>query len=344
MASRAAQPAPGASTSNGTGGGGGGGGSRAQQQQQQQPPSLGAKLWKQTKYCLWGALGTYYLDVPAHLLTVYTYSSFWSSHLVLLSLVFLATTVAIFAYLILLPFRGIAPSYARWSTDPILRTLVPVLTLAIVGGFLSLTLALSPLSAPPRNLSTLAEELTQAAAAAAKSAAAAGADLSSESRSVFQRLSGELSRALRQSAPAASPSTVAGTVAETLKDTGAAATRPLSAIDLSAILRTWRSLSSQDSIDALAARLGIPPARAAEVQQVLGSYTRTVDAWIRGGSAASYSVGGGAGGKVLGSLGWLGAGLGSTATYLLVFGFMGLIGLAAPSPASVRTRAKAKRQ
>ncbi|KAL9940855.1 hypothetical protein V8E36_000343 [Tilletia maclaganii] len=297
--------------------------------------SLLAKVWKQTKYCLWGTLGVWYLDIPTHLHAVYALSSsLWPPYLVVLALVLLSATVGIFAYLILLPFRGIAPSYTRWSNDPILRTLVPVLTLAIVGGFLSLTLALSPLCAPPRNLNTLAEGLSQAAAAAVKTASQTGAGLSSESRSIFSKLSLELSRTFRHSAAAINPHTpsTAEVVSSKLKDASTSA--QLAGLDASsALLRTWRSISTPPSVEALGVRLGLSPSRAAEVQSALSTYSSTVDAWLRSGGGGS-GVGGGP------SLGWIGAGLGSAATYVLVFGLMGLAGLAAPSPASVRSKAK----
>ncbi|CAD6910478.1 unnamed protein product [Tilletia controversa] len=294
------------------------------QQPQRRPASLLSKLWKQTKYCLWGALGTYYLDVPTHLQTVYAHSGLWPSHLVLLALTFLALTIGIFAYLILLPFRGVAPSYTRWSHDPILRTLVPVLTLAIVGGFLSLVLALSPLCAPPRTISsTLAETLSQAASAGAKQASAASADTSS----LFSKFSLEFTRALRHASPS-SPSGAAETLSSAAKDASTSA--QLAALDVG----NW--LRHRPSVETIARQLGISPARAAEVQAVLAKYSGTVDVWLRGGSNSLLGSGP-AGGR---QLGWIGAGLGGTATYLLVFGFMGLIGLAAPSPASVKTKAK----
>ncbi|KAK0567119.1 hypothetical protein OC861_002894 [Tilletia horrida] len=304
------------------------------------PPTLLSKLWKQSKYCLWGAIGTWYLDVPAHLEAVYLHSGFWPSHLVLLSLALLATTVTIFAYLISLPFRGIAPSYSRWSNDPILRTLVPILTLAIVGGFISLTLALSPVCAPPKNINTFVEGLSQAASAAAKSASTAGADLSSESRSLFRKLTLEFSRTFQQTASRVSPPDTAG---GKLQAAGASASTAAQLASLD-VQSTWRRIVSSTlggdvlDVQGLATRLGIPAGRAAELEKLLSTYSRQVDALIRGSSASSSVLLG------LGSLGWIGAGLGSAATYVLVFGLMGLIGLAAPSPASTQRQRLRKQQ
>ncbi|KAE8230430.1 hypothetical protein CF326_g4571 [Tilletia indica] len=295
-----------------------------QEQQPRRPASLLSKVWKQTKYCLWGALGTYYLDVPTHLLTVYTHSGIWPSNLVILSLGLLSLTVGIFAYLILLPFRGIAPSYTRWSHDPTLKTLVPVLTLAIVGGFLSLVLALSPMCAPSRTLSaTIAETISQAASVGAQKASTASAD----SASLFSKFSLDLTRALRHASPT-SPSSAAEAASNLAKDASTSA--QLAALDLGAWLR------HPPTIETIAVQLGVSPSRASEVQAVLSKYSHTLDFWLRGSSVSLLGNGEGGGRQ----LGWIGAGLGGTATYLLVFGLMGLVGLAAPSPASVKTKAK----
>ncbi|CAD6898919.1 unnamed protein product [Tilletia controversa] len=177
---------------------------------------------------------------------------------------------------------------------------------------------------PPRTISsTLAETLSQAASAGAKQASAASADTSS----LFSKFSLEFTRALRHASPS-SPSGAAETLSSAAKDASTSA--QLAALDVG----NW--LRHRPSVETIARQLGISPARAAEVQAVLAKYSGTVDVWLRGGSNSLLGSGP-AGGR---QLGWIGAGLGGTATYLLVFGFMGLIGLAAPSPASVKTKAK----
>ncbi|KAF7316853.1 DRIM domain-containing protein [Mycena chlorophos] len=90
-----------------------------------------------------GALATYYLHTIDHLQTTLDATDSWAQLATRATLGLYAFTIALFVYIIAAPWiHGVQPDFARWRQSGVLSTVIPLLTLSIVTGWLGLTLTL----------------------------------------------------------------------------------------------------------------------------------------------------------------------------------------------------------
>ncbi|KAN0060810.1 hypothetical protein ACQY0O_007469 [Thecaphora frezii] len=267
-------------------------------------------LRKQLKFILIGSVLTWYFQVPAHLRDALSLGlqSNWEARIAVLALSLLGSTFLIFAHVILLPARGHVPDYIRWKDDSYLRSAIPALTFCIISGFLSLLLTLSPLGAPAPPAISLSTRLTQAATTA-------GSNLNSASRGV-QQLASEAAKSigLASSSGASASSKYLDTLFSRSPNAAASSQWLLDTLHL-------------DSLESLASRLGVSSNRADELSNAFTQLSSRAEEWAQGNVKA---------------IGWTGALLASAGVYLLLFGFVGLLGFLAPDRASRCAEAKRK--
>ncbi|PWN42094.1 hypothetical protein IE81DRAFT_323922 [Ceraceosorus guamensis] len=269
--------------------------------------SAGSKLYinlrKQVKYLLIGGAGVWYWQTYSHWSDCWNGGG-WPGTLALLAAVQLTATVLIFSYLMLVSASGNAPDYQRWQTDALLKNIIPLLTLCLVGGYLSLALSISPAVAPAPPSDALSSRLLDAANSL-------GANLST-ARAGAQLLLSDLTRTLglkSSSIPAPSTSSSIASKLSTFRFRGSAFSSSDSGTDLdvSSLLKALRVPDGE----ALAARLGVDPTLSKTLLSNLDRAQRRAQRW-----------------KVenIRTIGWVGAFAGSASVYFLALGAVGFVG------------------
>ncbi|KAJ7227173.1 hypothetical protein GGX14DRAFT_347798 [Mycena pura] len=98
---------------------------------------------RQLKLVIPGGAITYYLDTIQLLTAAAADSHTWARTAALASLALGGLTVALFVYILLIPWiHGVAPDYRSWRASGVLASVIPMLTFSIVTGWLGMTLTL----------------------------------------------------------------------------------------------------------------------------------------------------------------------------------------------------------
>ncbi len=330
----------------------------------QDTEGLWINLSKQAKFIVLGGLPVWYLDVPGSLAFVLRNGGEdWTRTLALVALAFLLSTMALFAYVILLPARGVTPNvsickcvsqgrssfltlcclrkYANWNRDEHLRGLIPALTVSIVGGYITLLLLLSPLCNPTPSLqSVLPTTLADRISAAALAAGSNVQDLSRNVQGLASRASSALYTGLHRPAVAVKSS-------NSWFSSGRNAGSASGGIDTKRLLAALK-LSDTAS---LGQQLQIPAKRLSEFSSTLERSLQGISLQTLQTSLAQVQQTAREASSVRqspywwakrGTWGWIRALVGSGCAYLLVFGTMGLLGLFGTSQAAIKRRQEAK--
>ncbi|UZJ57099.1 hypothetical protein CBS101457_006419 [Exobasidium rhododendri] len=159
-----------------------------------------------------------------------------------------------FAYLMILPARGVRVNYLRWQKDEHLQRVIPLLTVSIVTGFVAMVIALSPACAPSPPSTALSQRLLEAANAA-------GGNLQ-KAKSGVQVLLSDAARSLGLNS---------GGGSSNLPNFG-------SDLDVSSLLRALRLPDGE----ALAGKLGVSKEHTKDLLATLERYQNRAQAWKEG--------------------------------------------------------------